>query len=207
MAMPSLWTDNFRYGSKDQLHAIGVLISAWNSIEFSLSHLYRILLEISAENANQIFKSHSNDDRLDLIGRLAPDKFSNELADQVSALRTFAAICKDNRNHVAHSMTWFSGFDGDDLVANKFQSKAGEWVSRRFSLELLRRAAEDADAVAKYASSIVLFAQIKGAKPGVDFVNEVQQGHQKIEIRVEWPRKPKRPISIIQPTKAFRTKA
>jgi hypothetical protein len=96
----------FHIGQKDHLHALGVIIAAFNRLEFVLLLLFKRYLRLEEIPAQKLFLQLRNHTRIELIqeaiNRAEGDSAAKEAA--LHFLDAFETLC-EIRNFLAHSQT------------------------------------------------------------------------------------------------------
>jgi len=101
-----------RFGSIDEVYAVGAVIVAWNLCEGAFAQLLLRTLRVEWQTAQRTFQLLGNQSRVDLLrleGRrtLPADEF-----DRLDSCLTAYSICLENRNLVAHSQINMNAKDG-----------------------------------------------------------------------------------------------
>lgn len=150
MSDPIEWP-SYRIGPKDHLHAVGVLVAAWNQIERTYSAFFQLILPW--EN-HKIFEVLGNDSRWHMINDLVAARVDPDEAEAVRFFLKCAAICKENRNAVAHAEI-DNPYKGDIIRLMKGLNK--ERTATReywFTLESLRAMADDCFLTSTYGLNV-----------------------------------------------------
>ena len=98
---PDEWP-HYSLGSREHLHAVGVLVAAWNMVESTLQAFIQSVFPQAAASIT-VFEILGNDGRIKLI-RNELRKTLHE--DEYSLLNHFLVsvdICKENRNVIVHA--------------------------------------------------------------------------------------------------------
>jgi len=109
--------------------AIGTIVTGWTHIEVTY-HGFILLLIPDGKVAQRVYELLGNESRAALIRDELPAKLHND--EQRDALQHFlkaAAICKENRNAVAHA-EYIAGEKPDTLIA--YRGRSRDLVRHRF---------------------------------------------------------------------------
>ncbi len=198
--MAAEWSDQFKYGTKDQLNAIGALIAAWNEVELNMFCLYRELLNLSTDSASKLFDEHTNVSRFKLIRILVENRGDVELTNLISTFILHAGICSDNRNFVAHCYT--QNLSDSDLMVRKIRTKDQIWTKYEIPLKHIRQAVVETKNTAHYCSDVMIFGMaqpVRGKTSRVIIPSDPSQA-----VHLSLPETPALPISLTQPPKSAR---
>jgi hypothetical protein len=180
------WPPYDGFGSKDHLHAIGMIAAIWTSIERRYQAFIQLLFPTNVKAAVKIFELLGNEGRWGLIhDELAPTLPPVE-ADLVEYFLKCAAICKENRNAVMHAHI-FIVEDPNNIGMNKLSSGTGITKQYQFDISAIRAIADDAHNTQQFGLN--LWASIS-----LRMSNEfwAQQGTQP-QAFLPLPRKPVQP--------------
>jgi hypothetical protein len=102
----------YRVGNADHLHALGVIASIFNLLEFRFRSLFNLYIELPTRIAYGLFAKVSNEMRLELA-RQAVDYSSHPAAikNHVQHFLIGYRTCCENRNILMHSLAAFVWFD------------------------------------------------------------------------------------------------
>ncbi len=198
------WDYREAYGSKDQLHAIGAFITAWNNVELAMFRMLYTLLQITPEKFSPIFSDQSNSARLKLLRLLASEKEHPAVSERVDTFCKFANICVGNRNLIAHAM--IKNKEGK-VIANKIASSTQLYTKYEFSLEQIQNAADETRAVYGFGINLYGFMnfglQIKDISQGAQRVRAERPGTVKGNIILKTvstlPEAPTQPAALTHP--------
>jgi len=111
--MPDATWPSYRVGNPDYIHALGVIASIYNLLEFRFRSLFSIYVQ-PTNFAYKLFHKTNNHDRQEFI-REALDFSSHPEAikDEVRHFLDAYRICTDNRNIFMHSTVMFVFGPGD----------------------------------------------------------------------------------------------
>jgi argonaute-like protein implicated in RNA metabolism and viral defense len=102
----------YRVGNSEHIHALGVIASVFNLLEFNFRTLFNLYLRIPSPIAYTLFAKISNEMRLDLINRsLAYSIHPETTKDNVRYFLAGFRTCAENRNILMHSIAMFSWLD------------------------------------------------------------------------------------------------
>lgn len=132
-------------GQTDHLHALGVITSAFNQLEFVLLLFFMRYVVSDPKAAQRIFALLSNYNTSDLIREALEAKEANDVArdSTLHFLKGFD-ILEWNRNFLAHSHSIMNNPEQPHLTFGKgSRNKPGEWSFAHMSLHDIRRVADD----------------------------------------------------------------
>ena len=171
MANPEEWP---KHGTrlKDHYHAIGVLIAAWNDVESAYSALIQILIP-NTRTAVQLFHLLGNEGRWQFIleesGRTLPE----EDAADVAYFLKCAAICKENRNGIAHSRMGPQD-DAAIIMLTKGYDAASQTLKQYWlTVTSLRQMADETAEVASYG--FALWASIHIRRNWLGYTEDIRK--------------------------------
>jgi hypothetical protein len=135
----------------DRLHATGVLIANFNTLEVILLGIFGIATKIPNDLTSAVFSKLDSEARSNLIKKALRERpAADGVLDAVEGfLRAFEA-CARNRNLLAHSIQT----NGEGSPLFKFTRK-GRLEVYKPSLEEIRRIADEIKEVSDYAMSII----------------------------------------------------
>jgi hypothetical protein len=99
---PEEWP-SYHIGTRDHLHAIGVLIAAWNEVENCYQAFIQQIFPSNIKSAVRTFQILNNDQRVKLIKDELITVLPEKEADCVEHFLTMANICYQNRNMFSHA--------------------------------------------------------------------------------------------------------
>ncbi|MBM7482333.1 hypothetical protein ACVWWI_004356 [Bradyrhizobium sp. USDA 3686] len=139
------WPDpNWHIGQLDHLHALGVITSAYNQLEFVLLTFFAKYVVTDPEAAQKIFGLLSNYNTCDLIREAAQTKEEDETAREsvLHFLKGFEVL-EWNRNFLAHSHSILNNPEQSHLTFGKgSRSKPNVWSFVHLSLPEIRAIAD-----------------------------------------------------------------
>jgi hypothetical protein len=104
----------YRAGKPEYLHALGVIASVFNQLEFRFRSLFSIYVQSSDGSAYDLFARKNNQERQKLMAEALPtSSHPQEIKDRVAHFLTGYRVCTDNRNLFMHSLTAFVWLDPD----------------------------------------------------------------------------------------------
>jgi len=104
----------YRVGNSDYIHALGVIASVYNLLEFRFRSLFAIYTRLPSEPAYKLFGKLSNEMRLELIrGAIPFSPHPEPIKQDVNHFFTGYKICADNRNILMHSTVAYVFGPGD----------------------------------------------------------------------------------------------
>lgn len=111
-----------RFGTADEVYAIGAVIVAWNLCEGVLFQLLMRAAKLQPKTATRVFNLLGNQSRLDLLRLESSSRLDPEDNERVLNFITAYGICLENRNLIAHSQIYMNAAD-DGLSLLKISSK------------------------------------------------------------------------------------
>jgi hypothetical protein len=107
MMPPEEWPD-YRVGNRDYIHALGVIASVFNLLEFRFRSLFPIYTRIPSPPAYVLFGKINNEMRMELIrGSLEFSSHPEAIKDDVRYFLDGFKICAENRNILMHSTVFY----------------------------------------------------------------------------------------------------
>ena len=103
MDQPSTKWPDYHIGSHDHLHAVGVLIAAWNMIESAYEAQIQLVFPLHRMAGYRAFELLSNDGRIKLIREGLSDILNVDEKAYFEYFFKSSNICRTNRNVLAHS--------------------------------------------------------------------------------------------------------
>ncbi len=97
------WKQRHFFGAPEDLQAAGAVIAAWNLCEQALSELLRRTLKIDWQTAERIFNLLGSQARIDLLLLEGKRLLSEDDFAHVQVFAKYFAICRENRNLIAHA--------------------------------------------------------------------------------------------------------
>jgi hypothetical protein len=139
---PEEWP-SYHIGTRDHLHAIGVLIATWNLVENCYQAFIQLIFQSNIKSAVRTFQILNNDQRIKLIRDELITTLPENEADRVEHFLTMANICYKNRNVFAHA-TSHSIAENDKLRISKGAGKGRDNIGAQylFSLDYLKEMAD-----------------------------------------------------------------
>jgi hypothetical protein len=114
LSIPQERWPSYRVGNADYIHALGVIASVFNLLEFRFRSLFPIYTTLPSPPAYRLFATRNNDDRLKLMRECIDYSPHPELIkDDVRHFLTGFKICNDNRNILMHSTVFYLFGPGD----------------------------------------------------------------------------------------------
>src|SRR6266702_2093312 len=102
----------YRVGNADHLHALGVIASAFNLLEFRFRSLFNLYISLPTKMAFGLFAKISNEMRLDLAYQaLDYSEHPEFIKKHVRHFFTGYRTCVENRNILMHSVTAYTWLD------------------------------------------------------------------------------------------------
>lgn len=97
---------NLNVWPQPHTHAIGQITLEWNELEREFDRLVWLYIETDQPTARIITGIFGNRDKLGLLNQLvALKEFSSEIIDAISYAISLFDVCRENRNHIAHSVS------------------------------------------------------------------------------------------------------
>jgi hypothetical protein len=104
----------YRVGKPEYLHALGVIASVFNQLEFRFRSLFSIYVQSPDGNPYDLFARKNNQERQRLMAEALPNSLHpQQIKDCVAYFLTGYRVCTDNRNILMHSLTAFVWLDPD----------------------------------------------------------------------------------------------
>ena len=104
----------YRVGKPEYLHALGVIASVFNQLEFRFRSLFSIYIQSPDGSAYDLFARKNNQERQKLMAEALPNSSHPQgIKDRVAHFLTGYRVCTDNRNILMHSLTAFVWLDPD----------------------------------------------------------------------------------------------
>jgi hypothetical protein len=104
----------YRVGKPEYLHALGVIASVFNQLEFRFRSLFSIYVQSPDGNPYDLFARKNNQERQRLMAEALPNSLHpQQIKDCVAYFLTGYRVCTDNRNVLMHSLTAFVWLDPD----------------------------------------------------------------------------------------------
>jgi hypothetical protein len=145
---------NYSLGSKDQLHAMGVLIAAWKNVETAFQALVQLVFPQNLKAGIHTFELLGFDGWSKLIRAHFPDFATAEEMELIEHLMRSSSVCKENRNIVAHA-GHPSQVEGSTIVLTGKVSKDRSSLDLiRFDLSALREMADATYATANFGLNL-----------------------------------------------------
>jgi hypothetical protein len=163
----------YHVGTRDHLHAIGVLIANWNQVETAYQALMQLIFPHHLKSGIRVFQLFTNDQRVKLIRDELVASLSAEEADRVNHFLAMANICYANRNAFAHAQAHQTAHD-DKFRISKGTGKENIGAQYLFKLDDLREIADATHGTFMFCLNIFAHIQIKStiidlARSGNDF--------------------------------------
>jgi hypothetical protein len=112
--MPQDEWPSYRVGDADYLHALGVVASVFNHLEFRFRSLFNLYVSLPTRMAFGLFAKINNQMRSDLASQaLDYSEHPQPIKDHVRHFLTGYGICVENRNILMHSVTAFTWLDSN----------------------------------------------------------------------------------------------
>jgi hypothetical protein len=112
--MPEESWPTYRVGNSDYIHALGVIASVFNLLEFRFRSLFPIYTRLPSTSAYNLFAKINNDMRLELIrGTIKFSSHPEPIKDDVRYFLAGFKRCADNRNILMHSTVRYLFGPGD----------------------------------------------------------------------------------------------
>ena len=196
------WDHTGYYGSKDQLHAIGALITAWNSVEMGMHSILKEFFRIHESRLTPLFDDMSNSTRLKFLKTFAEEKETPNVCQAVNIFCKYANICVGNRNLITHAT--ILNID-DKIYARKIASGHQQYKEYSFSLEQIRNAVDETRDVGRFGYELSLFIKIRGRAQSLNGDTKRYSGHvenfqgKSVPAYKTLPEAPAQPVSLTQP--------
>jgi hypothetical protein len=160
MAENSKWP-LYDLGSHDHLHAIGVMIAAWNQVETVYQTFIQLIFPDHMAAGIHVYELLGNDERAKLIRAHLPSIATNEEFGLVDHFLTYANICRVYRNILAHS--GYANQPPDDLIRlTRGSSKDRKTLtSVQFSVAGIREMADTTYIAAQFGFAVWSAIQLR----------------------------------------------
>lgn len=150
----------YKIGSRDHLHAVGVLIANWAEVEQSYQTLFQFMFSGQFNLGIRTFELLGNDGRAALIREECTAQAQPQFEDHLSHFLKCAAICKENRNAIAHAH-FLPSQDPEFVVLDKGRDRAASQMKfYRFTVEAIRAMADETYVVAHYGREIWVYMEL-----------------------------------------------
>jgi hypothetical protein len=157
------WCWNWRYHPSlyDHMHALGVVATNYNHLEFIFFLLFRQYM--TGGSAPILTFSHLNNfNRADVFRAVDDQESDSVTRDRLDHFVSGFKICTDNRNFLMHLLTQNAG-TGDDVrkrhleLAKRARTQPTRHDLVRLSLRDIRRIANEMDTFDEYGFSLVVW--------------------------------------------------
>lgn len=137
--------ETYQQKHKEHIHALGVIVSVFNSLENAMFLLFRHFLDIDFEPGHKVFAQLSNHARIDLtrdaITQSAYTDETKELANYF--IDAFETLC-EVRNFIAHSTTIANETVPGHLTVGKGSKRnPDDWSYADLSVSTFQRVAQE----------------------------------------------------------------
>lgn len=155
----------YNIGSKDHLHAVGVLVANWTTIEKVYSALFQFIFHGNFQPGMRAFELLGNSSRATLIREECFKVASPQFHKHIEYFLKCAAICKDNRNAVAHAH-FVAPQNPAFAILDKGRSRDGNSIKfYRFTVSAIQEMADETHAVAMYGWHMLALMEVARAAP------------------------------------------
>src|ERR1700719_257483 len=132
---------SYHIGTRDHLHAIGVLIATWNLVENCYQAFIQQIFQSNIKSAIRTFQILNNDQGVRLIRDELITVLPETEADCVEHFLKMANICYQNRNVFGHA-TSHGTAENDKLRISKGTGKDNIGAQYLFSIDYLQEMAD-----------------------------------------------------------------
>lgn len=147
---------------KKHFHAVGVLVANWSMIERAYEALFQFMFQGNIKLSQRSFELLGNQSRWQLISDICGELTTPEQAEHIQHFLRCAAICKENRNAVAHA-DYQNGPDEETIRLLKGRNKADDSVrDYHFNVASIRQIADEAHLVGEYG--FLIFLHLESAR-------------------------------------------
>lgn len=180
-------------GSRDHLHAVGVMIAAWNTVEMSFQGFIQLIFLNSWTEAIRVYALLNNAGRIQLIRNELARKLRDDERELLFHFLDGANICNENRNIVAHANYPTSPDLGPDRTSEVLELSKGrakdvcDIRSIKFSAKAIREMAD-----ATYGVSVLGFQLFSCINLRVSAEAWSERG-KPVPMLIPLPQKPPRP--------------
>jgi hypothetical protein len=144
----------YHIGSRDHLHAIGVVIASWNIVETAYQTFIQLIFANNVTAGIHAFELLGNDERVKLIRAQLPSIATEHEIDLLDHFIKSTNICKEYRNVLAHA--GYANQPADELILmTKGLSKDRQSTNLiRFSVGGIREMADATYATAGFGLNL-----------------------------------------------------
>lgn len=163
--LPDEWPPYLNRGRYTKhMHAVGVLIANWATVEGAYQALFQHLFFWNFQLGLRSFELLGNQGRWELLNEIGPQA-APEFAEHIHHFLKCAAICKENRNAVAHAD--YQNGPSDEIIRllkgrNKDRTALRDY---HFSVESIRQMADETHGTAMYGMLIFAHLEMKRTAP------------------------------------------
>jgi hypothetical protein len=159
MADPAKEWPSYHIGTRDHLHALGVLVANWNNIETAYQAFIQLIFPQHMQGGIRVFQLMNNDQRIKLIKEELMPSLGLLEADGLDHFLKMAHICYANRNALAHAHAHHNAFEEKFRISQGGKNNVG--AQYLFKLNDLREMADAAHATFMFGLSVWGYIQIK----------------------------------------------
>jgi hypothetical protein len=180
----------YHVGTRDHLHAIGVIIASWNQVEVCYQAFIQQIYPHNMKSAVRVFQILNNEQRVRLIRDELISSLPQNQADLVAHFLTMANICYANRNALAHA-TPHNIAEDDKLRISQGTGKNNIGKQYLFSLDALKEMADTT--YDTFTFGISVFGMIQMSRAINDFLaqGKIPPSHFRIPSLPETPSLPR----------------
>lgn len=149
---------SYNIGTGDHLHAIGVLISAWNEVEVCFQAFIQQIFPNHLKAGIRTFELLGYDQRLKLIRSDLFPQLTDEETDRVEHFFKCSNICKENRNIIAHAQHHATSEEGKLRLTTQSANSSAQFL---VSLDGLREMADSAQETFTFGLSVWSVIQLR----------------------------------------------
>jgi len=140
----------YEIGSHEHLHAVGVVVAAWNQVETAYQTMIQLIFPHHMKAGIHAFELLGNDQRVKLISAGFSEIATAQELDLLRSFLKHANICKDYRNVLCHA-GYPNQPPGELIVMSNGTSKdRSNMKLTRFTVAGIREMADTTYATAKF---------------------------------------------------------
>lgn len=154
----------YNIGSKDHLHAVGVLVANWALVEQSYQVLIQYTFHPDIGLGLRVNELLGNESKWALIADETIKRAEPQFEPHIAYFLKCAAICKENRNAVAHAK-FGADQDPEFITLDKGRDRRKAKLKLyRFSVVAIREMADEVHSVANYGMQIWGLMEVSRAR-------------------------------------------
>ncbi len=181
-------------GQSKHIHALGVVATLYNQMEFSLFCLLMDYTKLSSETTQWLIANISNNLRLELLRRCVGENESDPTTkDHVHHYAACFDICTENRNFLMHSMSSKPN-DNASLSFMKASRNDPKKVNHiNLCLEDIRCVADDIANTMTFGGLLHIYFAFRDFPQSPEFSEEMRRTYSTL------PKRPQLPSKLLKP--------